>query len=130
MLFHVTVPSRFSWTKVQVSRWSAGATRSKANPAPFSVSWDRRWGSEVFKVAIGGECLMPAPHPPGWSSGALVVGKCTSSLRPHPTWGRRRECERPSVTGVGGWLGGLVSGSRSPGVEPLASEAGPTTKRC
>lgn len=73
---------------------------------------------------------MPGPRPPGWSSGAPVVGKCTSSLRPHPTWERRGECERPSVTGVGGWLGGLVSGSRSPGVEPLASEASPATKRC
>lgn len=33
------------------------------------------------------------------------------------------------MRGVGGWPGGPVSGSRSPGVEPPESEAGPANDK-
>lgn len=73
--------------------------------------------------------LMLAPHPPGWSSGVPVEGNWTSFSSPHSTWGRRRGSGQPSVMGVGGWPGGLVAGSRSPEVEPPASEAGPANDK-
>ena len=36
---------------------------------------------------------------------------------------------RPSARGGAGWPDGPVSGSRSPGVEPLESEAGPANDK-
>lgn len=106
MLFHVTVPSRFSWTKVQVSRWSAGATRSKASPAPFSVSWDRRWASEVFKVAVGGNVscrlliLQDGPLVPWWWESAPPLWGLT------PLGGGGESVSGPAWRGSAvGWAG-------------------------
>ena len=73
--------------------------------------------------------LTPAPRPPGWSSGDPAAGRWTSSWSPLSPWGRRRGSGRPSVTGVCGWPGGPVWGSRSPGAEPRENEAGPANDK-
>lgn len=139
----ITVHSRFFERKVLVPRWSAGATGcTEPRPPPSgSVPWESidlgGGGSEVLGLLGWGgggweeveDDLMLAPHPPGWSCGVPAAGNWTSFSSPRTTWGRRRGSGRPSVMGGGGWPGGPVSGSRSPGVEPLASEAGPANDK-
>lgn len=103
----------------------------------LGVSRFGRGGSEVLGLLGWGggrgeeveDSLMLAPHPPGWFSGARVVEKWTSSSNPHSTWGMRQGSGQPSAMEVAGWQGGPVSGSRSPGVEPLASEASPANDK-
>lgn len=85
------------------------------------------WGGEGREEVEDG--LMLAPRPPGWPSGAPGVGTWTSAWSLHSTWGTRKGSGRPSATGVVGWLDQPVGGSRSPGEERLASEAGPANDR-
>lgn len=85
------------------------------------------WGGRGREEVEDG--LMPAPRPPGWSSGVPAAGRWTSSSSPRSTWGRRRGSGQPSARGVCGWPGGPVSGSRSPGAEPPGSEAGPANDK-
>lgn len=91
------------------------------------LGWGGRGWEEVEEGRMHG--LMPAPRPPGWSSGVPEAERWTSSSCPRSTWGRRRESGRPSARGVCGWPGGPVSGSRSPGAEPPESEAGPANDK-
>lgn len=109
-----------------------------ANP-PFRLLWVsvyegflRYWlflgwgGGGWVEVESG---LMPVPRPPRWSSDVPAAERWTSSLSPRSTLGRTMGSGRPSARGVCGWLGGPVSGNKSPGVEPPESEAGPANDK-
>lgn len=51
-----------------------GIMQTKPRPLPVSASEVGGVG-EVVRLGGGGVTLVPAPHPPGWSSGVPVVGK-------------------------------------------------------
>lgn len=93
----------------------------------FEVLGLSGWGGEGQEEVEDGLTL--APRPPGWLSGAPAAGTWTFAWSPRSTWGMRRGSGRPSARGVVGWLDEPVGGSRSPGEEPLASEAGPANHR-
>lgn len=93
----------------------------------FEVLGLSGWGGEGQEEVE--DSLTLAPRPPGWLSGAPAAGTWTSAWSPRSTWGMRRGSGRPSAMGVVGWLDEPVGGSRSPGEEPLVSEAGPANDR-